>query len=310
MGQINERYTRSERMLPDMDSTFRVFGAHLRTVEKQWTYESHRHPLFEVNLVLSGVQESVVNRQRYVQGPGDLLLLRPDDEHESRVAEGHDMTYYCLHFDVDDVSFRELLNRNPHCFHAASSELAAAIRPALDKLIELTQDAPTPSLEVRMNVLSALFELFAALSSSLSVQAIGAGHIRMTQAAARVAERIERSVEDHTSINGAYRETETITRIASEVGYSTSAINRMFNRVYGLSPRQYMTMLMLKKSKLLLMDPELTVEQVSRRLGYQSIAHFSRQFKRWTGESPSSFRGGFQETAREGNRPNAGEKRL
>lgn len=39
------------------------------------------------------------------------------------------------------------------------------------------------------------------------------------------------------------------------------------------------------------MEPELSVEDVSRRLGYKDIAHFSRQFKRWTGEPPGKFRG-------------------
>ncbi|KHF36589.1 Arabinose operon regulatory protein [Paenibacillus sp. P1XP2] len=81
-----------------------------------------------------------------------------------------------------------------------------------------------------------------------------------------------------------------IASIAAKVGYSTSAINRIFTQAYGLSPRQYMSALMLKKSKLLLMDPELSIEAISARLGYHNIAHFSRQFKRWTGESPSRFR--------------------
>jgi AraC family transcriptional regulator, transcriptional activator of pobA len=38
------------------------------------------------------------------------------------------------------------------------------------------------------------------------------------------------------------------------------------------------------------MQPELSVERVSRMLGYAEAALFSRQFKRWTGESPGKFR--------------------
>ncbi|WP_245640133.1 AraC family transcriptional regulator [Paenibacillus dakarensis] len=287
---------RKEFMLPDVDSTFRMFAAHWRTVEPDWKYPVHKHSLFEVNLVLTGTQEMRVNRQIYKQGPGDLLLLNPGDEHESRVIGEEEMTYYCLHFDVDERSFRELLCRNQECYHAEESQLAKAIRPALDKLIALTREESSVRVESRMSVLSALFELFAGISGTLSSSvngeqaALGMG---IKQSASRIASQIERSIEDKVEGYSEAGEQDTIARIAAEMGYSTSSVNRMFTQVYGMSPRQYKSTLMLKKSKLLLMDPELLIEDISARLGYQNMAHFSRQFKRWTGESPSSFRGKF-----------------
>lgn len=282
-----------EFMLPDMDSTFRVFAAHWRTVEAGWKYPAHKHPLFEVNLVLSGTQEMIVNRKTILQEPGDLLLLAPGEEHESRVPCGEDMTYYCLHFDVDERSLRELLCRHPSSFHAAGSELAKAIRPALDKLIALTTEGSAIGIASRMSVLSALFELFAGISGTLSVTAGEHTVSGRTQAASQVAAMIEQAVKETAAGFREESELEKISEIAMEIGYSMSSVNRMFGRVYGLSPRQYLSSLMLKKSKLLLMDPELTIEEVSARLGYGSTAHFSRQFKRWTGEPPSKFRARF-----------------
>ncbi|MGV2794787.1 cupin domain-containing protein, partial [Clostridium perfringens] len=73
----------AEFMLPDMDSTFQLFAAHLRTVTPDWSYPRHSHPMFEVNLLLAGRQEMTVNGQRYVQEPGDVMLLRPEEIHES-----------------------------------------------------------------------------------------------------------------------------------------------------------------------------------------------------------------------------------
>ncbi|MWV43381.1 helix-turn-helix domain-containing protein [Paenibacillus sp. HJL G12] len=281
---------RKEYMLPDIDSTFRVFAAHWRTVAGDWTYPLHHHPLFEVNLVLSGVQEMSVNGRKYVQKPGDLMLLNPVDQHESRVIGREEMTYYCLHFDVDERSFRELLCRNRICFHKAGSILADAVRPALNKLLELTSDETASRVDSRMRILSALFELFAGLSGTLSEQESQMTPTRNAQTASKVAALLEREIEGALDGSGDRFHAETIASIAAMVGYSTSAMNRIFTEVYGMSPRQYMSTLMLKKSKLLLMDPELSVEAVSIRLGYKNIAHFSRQFKRWTGESPSRFR--------------------
>lgn len=286
---------RKEFMLPDMDSTFRVFAAHWRTVEADWSYPLHKHPLFEVNLVLSGTQEMVVNRSVYVQRPGDLMLLNPGYQHESRALGEEEMTYYCLHFDVDERALRELLLRSDSCFYASDSSLAQTIRPSLDKLIALTSEASHLDIKLRMSVLSALFELFSGISGTLSNQGGGGAPSRMSATAAQVAALLEQAVESGYHEDGsAELDTEasmqTIETIAAAVGYSTSSVNRMFTRVYGVSPRQYMSTLMLKKAKLLLMDPNLTVEAVSERLGYRNIAHFSRQFKRWTGEPPSRFR--------------------
>lgn len=292
MEDIPERM-RKEYLLPDMDSTFRVFAAHWRTVDQDWKYPLHKHPLFEVNLVLSGIQEMIVNRTSYVQKQGDIILLGPGDEHESKAIGEENMTYYCLHFDVDERALRELLCRNQTYFYASTSDLAAAIQPALDKLIKLTKDEAAQRVESRMMTLSALFELFAGISSTLSKQDNSETVPRMSQVAAQISARLEQAVDQTEDERLDGRDIETIESIAAEIGYSMSSVNRMFTSVYGVSPRQYMSTLMLKKSKLLLMDPELTIETISAKLGYKNIAHFSRQFKRWTGESPSSFRSRF-----------------
>lgn len=322
----------AEFMLPDMDSTFRLFAAHLRTVTNEWSYPRHSHPLFEVNLLLEGRQEMIVGGQRYVQQPGDLMLLRPEDVHESRAAGTGRMTYYCLHFNVDDPAMREVLCRGKEVLYAADSPLARQIRPSLDKLIALTSGGAGVKLADKMRTLAALFELFAGLSDSLAESGgTGASGSRVHRIAAEIAAGLERCVEapdawsrpagietagggghgagggnvsgdgDRGSDSGgrsgagavedADGARDTVAAVTAGLGYSASSCNRIFRSVYGMSPRQYLSALKLKKAKLLLMEPELSVEDVSRRLGYKDIAHFSRQFKRWTGEPPGKFRG-------------------
>lgn len=296
MVQMEEHHI-SDFVLPDMDSTFRIFAAHLRTVTSAWSYPSHRHPLFEVNLLLQGAQEMKVNGVTYTQHPGDLVLLRPEDVHESRVVGDEPMTYYCLHFDVDERVLREQLFHSSACYFSRESELTLNIRPSLDKLIELTSRGGTVNLPDKMRVLSAVFELFAGLSESLAdhpgpVKA----SIQEVRIATEIAAGLEKVVESEkgSEIIATDQGTrDTVAAVAAGVGYSASSRNRIFHRVYGMSPRQYLSGLKLKKAKLLLMNPELSVESVSSSLGYRDIAHFSRQFKRWTGESPGKFRSRF-----------------
>ncbi|ANS77200.1 AraC family transcriptional regulator [Paenibacillus yonginensis] len=288
-------------MMPDLESTFRVFAAHLRTVSSGWTYPLHSHPLFEINLLLEGRQLIRVNGQDYQQQPGDLLIFRPEDLHESRNDGGSDMTYYCIHFDTDERELRELLCRGSRRHFSSDSLLARNARPSLNRLMEFAGADDTPGngeykrLQIKMNTLSAMFGLFAALTEGFAhPQEIRSGDLRSSRIAEEIAAFLERSVERTAEQSGfALDEGELKETVASAItglGYSPSACTRMFQEIYGISPRRYLSRLKLKKAKLLLMQPELSIEQISCRLGYADIAHFSRQFKRWTGESPGKFR--------------------
>jgi len=81
-----------------------------------------------------------------------------------------------------------------------------------------------------------------------------------------------------------------IEEIANHLNLSRSQCYKVFTKVYGMSPRQYLTQLTLNQAKRHLLDNELTIEEIAEKLGFSSISHFSRQFKRWTGVSPSQYR--------------------
>ena len=64
----------------------------------------------------------------------------------------------------------------------------------------------------------------------------------------------------------------------------------MFNENVGTSPIEYWISLKMTEAKKLIRDGELNVTQIAERLGYNSIHHFSRMFKRFTGVSPSAYK--------------------
>lgn len=250
--------------------------------------------LFEVNLVVDGVQQMTVNGVVYHQHPGDLLLLKPGDVHAAH-SETSPMTYYCLHFDLDDPLLRELLYRNRSVFYRYDNSLTTRLRPRLEKLIAITSSNNRKSVSQRMMALSVVFELFAEIIQCMEVeQSAGIRRGGTLLVSREIADALEGYVEMGSLSNSTEQAKDVIRQISMRLGYSPSSCNRAFHQVYGLSPRQYLSTLKLKKAKILLMESKLSVEDISARLGYADIAHFSRQFKRWTGESPREFRSRFQ----------------
>jgi AraC-like DNA-binding protein len=64
----------------------------------------------------------------------------------------------------------------------------------------------------------------------------------------------------------------------------------MFNENVGTSPIEYWISLKMTEAKRLIRNGELNITQIAEHLGYNSIHHFSRMFKRFTGVSPSAYK--------------------
>ncbi len=77
-------------------------------------------------------------------------------------------------------------------------------------------------------------------------------------------------------------------RIASTAFMSRFHYTRVFKRVYGLSPRQYLRELRIARAKELLKQGRSTAD-VCIEVGYDSLPTFCNAFKKATGYTPVEF---------------------
>lgn len=82
----------------------------------------------------------------------------------------------------------------------------------------------------------------------------------------------------------------SIDDIARIVGISRSQMYRLFMHDFGISPKQYLTNLRMRRAAELL--PRLSVKEVADSVGYAEPIHFSSAFKRYYGVSPSRYKPG------------------
>lgn len=78
--------------------------------------------------------------------------------------------------------------------------------------------------------------------------------------------------------------------LSDKLFHDYTYLSNLFSSVEGVTIEQYYIHQKIEKAKELLIYDELTLTEIAYRLGYSSVAHLSRQFKKVTGETPSRFK--------------------
>jgi AraC-like DNA-binding protein len=78
-------------------------------------------------------------------------------------------------------------------------------------------------------------------------------------------------------------------QLAAASGLSPAQFRRLFHEWVGQSPRSYVQSRRLEVARDLL-ESDLTVSEIARRLGFQSLPHFTRQFAQVHGVPPTTYR--------------------
>lgn len=78
--------------------------------------------------------------------------------------------------------------------------------------------------------------------------------------------------------------------ICEKLGYNYTYLSNLFTEVKGITLQQYIIMHRIERAKELLLYDELNISEISYRLQYSSVAHFSNQFRKITGLNPSFYK--------------------
>ena len=78
--------------------------------------------------------------------------------------------------------------------------------------------------------------------------------------------------------------------VARSVSVSPFHFCKLFKRATGLTFTDFVNRARVEKAKRMLMRPEARITEVAYDVGFQSLSHFNRSFRRIAAESPSEFR--------------------
>jgi len=83
---------------------------------------------------------------------------------------------------------------------------------------------------------------------------------------------------------------DNIQEVAESMKMPYETFRKQFKKSYGLAPRQYRILLRMDKAREMLSTSELPIKQIARQLDYCDEFHFSRQFNKTIGCSPTMYR--------------------
>ncbi|WP_028561019.1 AraC family transcriptional regulator [Paenibacillus pinihumi] len=90
-------------------------------------------------------------------------------------------------------------------------------------------------------------------------------------------------------LNLQYAQPLSIDHIAKSLGYHRTYLSKMFRAATGLSPMQYLLRIRMERAAQLLKEGQLSIKQIASSVGYNDALYFSKQFRKWSGLTPSAY---------------------
>lgn len=104
-------------------------------------------------------------------------------------------------------------------------------------------------------------------------------------------------IKDYIESN--YFEDITVESISKDFGYNRSYMCRLFKDVSGKSPKEYIIDYKMKIACDLFLESNLSVENISRSVGYKDQFNFSKMFKKRIGMPPQEYKKYIEKTLKE-----------
>ena len=244
--------------------------------------QAHFHPFYELFYLTKGNCRFFLFNRNQVLKDGDILIIPPGEYHYNVYGNGmHDR--FTIYF--------------------TDSKIPQDIRPFIEPLINSVRNHTR--LHVDQNAMPAVKEYLEKLNNCYySEKAVGdvlinyvfpefllflAQHVsepELEETAPTVAS-IQKSVQ---YIKDNYAQDLTLDMAASEAGLTPTYFSRKFKEVVGTGFRDYVNFVRLGGAASLLRTTQLSIQEISRRCGFNSANYFGDAFRSAYGISPREFR--------------------
>lgn len=243
--------------------------------------EKHSHDFFELSIILNGESFYFIDdKTHYLRGE-TILVLNPGIEHMEYTEEG--MENVQIHIGLRNFDFPGY-KRNYMPLESTIVQLEnyneAFFNTCREIMYERNEGQPGYELILKALVYKLLIYLFRDNNTEITEKQ---SFILNTENHELLNE-IQLYIENH------YYENLSLELIAQEFYMNPATLSRLFKQFFNDTPINYLINYRLEKAKdLILLNPDFSVKEVAKQVGYDDSLYFSKLFKKRFGESPSVF---------------------
>ncbi|AQW20993.1 AraC family transcriptional regulator [Lentilactobacillus curieae] len=276
--------------IPVVESSMYMFGGHQHTVPGGWSFFEQKHQAFELMCVIDGGQTTEFkNNKTLSYGPGDVVIISPGTSHTNKNSSiFKEMTYICFHFNFDSLKLKsKLIGYLANRVIDRDNEIALMSNRVARQVIDISGSTNLSTEVIKLKIQIVILQYMAYLAENVDHNINTSDSIfseREATVSQEIAALIQSKVDDieHTAFS--------FGDICNQLGISTGYGHRLFKKVYGVTPLHYIEDQKYQKAKILLGYDEYSIEDVAFMIGAGDIAVFSKQFKKWSGVTPSQYR--------------------
>ncbi|MEK4510219.1 helix-turn-helix domain-containing protein [Paenibacillus sp. FSL K6-2524] len=277
-------------MFPHIRSEICLFAPHTRTVDKGWICGRHvHHMMFEVLLVLDGVQTAILGASEYEQQAGDLIIVSPMQPHDFQVRQAEKVSFFTLHIHIEEPGLLHLIGAENQGFYPTDHPLNKTLVPYIRNLMDTLFERPDSKMSLLRGLYTILDELQNYMISG-SNRFHPAYHSELSSRIAREIQSLVLRSDDAITLTEDNLTGDWLEGIARKLGISRRHCHRLFRESYGIPPQKYLMMLKQQEAMHMLVTSNDSIERIAHRIGYENVQSFSRQFTSWAGCTPGVFR--------------------
>lgn len=289
----NEAYIKKVGISGDRISP-RLLFSHLFICKDLYFKEEHYSKRnvfdYEIEYFLFSEGSMWINDKLYQIRSGDIVIRRPGDTTQAFMPfdcygiffdlTGSNLKIYDNYFaeqqTFQDYYVNPLINALPTVFHPSDGNKYNSIFDKIQKEFIHREDGS--ELLIKSLILQLLYFIYNDIKNPLNSQdEIPLQHYNTVKT---VIEHINQNLSSQMCLSD----------LAGLAGFSPNHFQRVFSKVIGISPKEYIIKLRIKKAKEMLTMTSLTITDIAFKCGFENIPYFSFIFSKSVGVSPRSYR--------------------
>ncbi len=242
-----------------------------------WSREEHTRRRDCMYLILEGQGKITVNGKEFYPKKNDMVLL-PKGARVSLYSENETCynKYWCdFMARLDGQSLFGIIDF-PYLIHLEDINYVKSLFDRLDELRLKTDIASALMIKSTITELLSIFLQNSAENTN--------DKFKENKFVDNVASFIQKNVDKKLSVG----------EIAKTTKYNEKYFIELFKSHFGMTPARYVKTVRLEKAKRELLYTDRTISYIANQIGYSTVQKFSRDFKEYTGFTPTAFKRKFR----------------